>query len=106
MKVDVKLPLGFALSVMAASVANARGPLPQPWLVYPAQSMETCLAGTAPPHIAVRCDDLLAAYSSAMQVCVPMNRGGPVVGGRLIALQTTDPDCAAKAALVAARSVK
>lgn len=106
MNIHVRFPLGFALSVLAATASHARGPSPQPWLIYPAKAMETCRAGTAPLHIAPRCDELLKAYSDALQLCVPQNRGGPVVGGHLIALQTADPTCAAKAANTAAAQVK
>ena len=102
----VRFPLGFALCVMAASAAQARGPLAQAWRVYPAKTMETCRMGTAPAHIAPRCDELLGAYATALQACVPADRGGPVVGERLIAVQTADPDCAAAAAVQAADSVK
>lgn len=106
MKSFVRLSLGFALSVLAATSAFARGPAPQPWLVYPVKSMDSCRAGTAPPHIAARCDELLKAYASELEACVPMRRGGPVVGGHQVSLQKTNPDCAAAAAVHAAASVK
>ena len=80
MKSHVRFPLGFVLSVMAATAAYARGPSPQPWLIYPVKSMDSCRAGTAPPQIAARCDELLGAYSRELEACVPMRRGGPVVG--------------------------
>lgn len=102
----VKFALGFALSVLAATPTLARGPALQPWLVYPAKAMDSCRAGTALPKIAVRCDDLLAAYSRELEACVPMRRGGPVVGGHQVSLQKANPDCTAAAALHAARSVK
>ena len=106
MNIHFRFPLGFALSVMAATAAYARGPSPQPWLIYPVKSMDSCRAGTAPPQNAARCDDLLGAYSRELEACVPMRRGGPVVGGHQVSLQKTDPDCAAAAAFHAARSVK
>lgn len=106
MNIHVRFPLGFALSVLVAGAAQARGPSPQPWIIYPAKAMETCQAGTAPPHIAPRCDELLGAYARELEACVPMRRGGPVVGGRMIALQSSAPDCAAAAAALASRSVK
>lgn len=106
MNIHVKVPLGFALSVLLATTAEARGPSPQPWLIYPSKTMDTCRAGTAPPHISSRCDDLLAAYSRALEACLPMRRGGAVVGSHQVALQKTAPECAAAAALNAARSVK
>ena len=106
MNIHVRSALGFALSVVVATTAEARGPSPQPWLIYPSKTMDTCRAGTAPPHISARCDDLLAAYSRELEACVPMRRGGAVMGSHQIALQKTDPDCAAAAALNAARSVK
>lgn len=106
MKNHVKFPLVFALSILAATSAYARGPSPQPWLVYPVKSMDSCRAGTAPPQIAARCDELLGAYSRALEACVPMRRGGPVVGLHQVALEKTIPSCTAAAALHAARSVK
>jgi hypothetical protein len=106
MNIHVRFPLGFALSVLAATAAQARGPSPQPWLMYPVKAMDTCRAGTAPPKIAARCDDLLGAYSRELEACVPMRRGGPVVGGHQVALEQASPDCTAAAAVVAAGSVK
>ena len=106
MKIHVGFPLGIALSLLAATSAVARGPSPQPWLIYPVKAMDTCRAGTAPSRISARCDELLIAYASALEACVPMRRGGPITGVHQIALQRTDPDCAAKAALTAAQSVK
>ena len=106
MKRHIALVSGFALSVMAATAVFARGPSPQPWVVYPAKSMDSCRAGTAPPHIAHRCNDLLGAYSRELEACVPMRRGGPVMGLHQVALETTQPDCTAAAAFHAARSVK
>ncbi len=106
MKSFVKFPLGFALSLVFAAAAHARGPSPQPWLIYPVKAMDTCREGTAPSRIAERCDDLLAAYASELEACVPMRRGGPITGAHQIALQQTDPDCAAAAALSAAQTVK
>lgn len=106
MNIHVKFPLGFALSILAATSAAARGPLPQPWLVYPAQSMESCQQGTAPPQIAVRCDDLLNAYARELEACVPMRRGGAIHGTEQIALQEASPACAESAAIHAAGMVK
>jgi hypothetical protein len=106
MKSLVRFPLGFALSVMAATSAFARGPSPQPWLMYPVKAMDNCRAGTAMPTIAARCDDLLSAYARELEACVPMRRGGAVTGEHQVALQRTDPDCAAAAAVVAAGKVK
>lgn len=106
MNIHVRFPLGFALSVLAATAAHARGPSPQPWMIYPAKVMDTCRAGTAPQHIAPRCGELLGAYAIELEACVPMRRGGPVMGAQQIALETTVPDCAAAAALHASRAVK
>ena len=106
MNIHVRFPLGFALSILAATASHARGPSPQPWLIYPSKAMDTCQAGTAPPQIALRCSDLLEAYSRELEACVPMRRGGPVVGAHQIAMQKTNPDCAAVAAKMAAESVK
>lgn len=106
MNIHVRFPLGFALSILAATAAHARGPSAQPWIIYPVRAMDTCQAGTAPPQIALRCSDLLEAYSRELEACVAMRRGGPVIGGHQIALQKTDPDCAASAAKMAAESVK
>lgn len=106
MNIHVRFPLGFALSALAATAAQARGPLPQPWMIYPMQVMESCRAGSAPEHIAPRCDELLGAYARELEACVPMRRGGPVVGGHQIALQQTVPACAAAAAALASRAVK
>lgn len=106
MNIHVRFPLGFALCILTTMAAEARGPSPQPWLIYPARTMDSCRAGTAPPHIAARCDELLGAYSRELEACVPMRRGGPVTGERQVALQQTSPDCTAAAAGHAARSVK
>lgn len=106
MNIHVRFPLGFALSVLVAGAAQARGPSPQPWMIYPVKVMETCRAGTAPRHIAPRCDELLGAYARELEACVPMRQGGPVVGGHQVALQQADPDCAAAAAAIASRAVK
>ena len=106
MNTHVRFPLGFALCVLAATAADARGPSPQPWLIYPARTMDSCRAGTAPPHIAGRCDELLGAYSRELEACVPMRRGGPVTGEQQVALQRASPDCTAVAAVHAARTVK
>ena len=106
MKNRIGIALGFALSVMAAGAADARGPALQPWLVYPTKTMDSCQAGTAPAKIALRCDDLLAAYAHELEACVPQRRTGPVVGAHMIALQQTSPDCAAAAAVTAAGKVK
>lgn len=106
MNSHLKFPLGFALSVLAATSVEARGPSPQPWLIYPAKAMATCQAGTAPPRIAARCDDLLAAYARKLEACMPMRPGGPVTGPLQIGLQQTNPECAAAAAKSAAATVK
>lgn len=106
MNIHVRFPLGLALSVLTATAAHARGPLPQPWLVYPVRTMDSCRAGTAPDHIAVRCDELLEAYARELEACVPMRRGGPVVGGHQIAMQKNDPECSAAAAVIAAGKVR
>ena len=106
MNIHVRFPLGFALSVMAATAAQARGPSPQPWIIYPSKVMDTCRAGTAPQHIAPRCSELLEAYAHALEACLPMYKGGPVLGVQQVALQKTDPDCAETAAYVAAATVK
>ncbi len=101
-----KFAINFSVLVLAVGAAEARGPSPQPWIIYPVRVMDTCQAGTAPPHIALRCSDLLEAYSRELEACVPMRRGGPVVGAHQVALQQTAPDCAATAAKMAAESVK
>ena len=106
MNIHVRFPLGFALSVLAATAAQARGPSPQPWLMYPVKAMDTCRAGTAPPKIAARCDDLLAAYARALEDCLPAATGAPVMAAQQVALQETNPDCTAEAAVTAAEAVK
>jgi hypothetical protein len=106
MNTHAKYPVAFFVSLLVATAAQARGPSPQPWLIYPVKAMDSCRAGTAPSRIAPRCDDLLSAYASELEACVPMRRGGPVVGGHQIALQREDPECASAAAAHAARSVK
>ena len=106
MNSHVRLPLCVALCVLTATTSHARGPSPQPWLIYPARTMDACRAGTAPPRIAARCDELLGAYSRELEACVPTRRGGPVIGEHQVALQRASPDCTATAAVHAARSVK
>ena len=101
-----KFAINFSVLVMAVGAAEARGPSPQPWLIYPVRAMDTCRAGTAPPHIAARCSDLLEAYSRELQACVPMRRSGPVTGVHQVAVQQSVPDCAATAAKLAAETVK
>jgi hypothetical protein len=98
--------LGFALSVMAATAAHARGPALQPWMVYPAKAMATCRAGTAPPKIAIRCDELLEVYARELEACGPMRRGGPLIGLHQVAMERENPNCAAAAAVNAAKAVK
>ena len=102
----VRISLCYASSFLAATAADARGPSPQPWLMYPVKAMENCRMGTAPPKIAARCDDLLATYARELEACVPMRRGGSVQGAHQVALEQTNPDCAAAAAVVAAGRVK
>lgn len=106
MNIHVRFPLGFALSVLAATAAQARGPSPQPWLIYPVKVMDTCRAGTAPSRIAVRCSDLLWAYAKELEACLPAPSGGPVMAAQQVALQQSDPDCAATAARLAAAKIK
>lgn len=106
MNIHARFPLAFALSVLAATSAHARGPSPQPWLIYPDKTMASCQAGTALPQTAARCDDLLAAYGRELEACVPMRRGGPLMQAQQIALQQTDPNCAKAAAYAAAATVK
>lgn len=106
MNIHVRFPLGIALSVLAATAAQARGPLPQPWLIYPAKTMESCRTGTATTRISVRCVELLGAYAHELEACDPMRRGGPVTAEDLVALQKSNPRCAADAAKSAATRVK
>jgi hypothetical protein len=106
MNIRAKILVATTVSIMAVGAAEARGPSAQPWVIYPAKAMDTCRAGTAPSHIAKRCDDLLKAYSRELEACVPMRKGGPVIGDHQIALEQTNPDCAAAAAKIAAEAVK
>lgn len=106
MNSHVRFPLGFALSVLVATAAQARGPAPQPWMVYPAKAMATCRAGTAPPKIAARCDELLDVYARELEACGPMRRGGPLIQMHQAAMERENPDCAAAAAVNAARAVR
>ena len=106
MNSPVKFSLVLAMSVLNVSVAHARGPSPQPWLMYPAKAMANCQAGTASSMIAARCDDLLAAYARALGACMPMRPGGPVTGALQVSLQQTNPVCANAAAKIAAGKVK
>ncbi len=106
MSIHVRFPMTIALSVLAVTAAHARGPSPQPWLIYPAKVMDTCRAGTAPERIATRCDELLWAYAQELEACVPAPSGGPVMAAQQLALQDSDPDCAASAARIAAAKIK
>lgn len=106
MNIHVRFPLGFALSVLAATAAQARGPSPQPWLIYPDKAMASCQNGTALPMTAARCGELLEAYGHKLEACVPMRREGAVMGVHQVALQKTNPDCAKAAAYAAAATVK
>ncbi len=101
-----KVLLGCTVVILAAGAAHARGPSAQPWIIYPAKAMDSCRAGKAPSHIAKRCDDLLKAYSHQLEACVPMRRGDPVIRDHQVALEQSNPDCAAAAAKTAAESVK
>lgn len=78
MSVHVKFPIGIALSLIAVTAAEARGPLSQPWLIYPAKAIDSCRTGTAPDHYAGRCSELLAAYSRALLTCRPAPGSRPL----------------------------
>jgi hypothetical protein len=101
-----KIVVHFTVMFLAVGAAEARGPSAQPWLIYPVRAMDTCRENTAPPHIEARCGDLLSAYSRELEACVPMRRGGPVVGAHQVSLQQSNPECAAMAAKIAAETVK
>ena len=101
-----KFATHFTVMILAVGAAEARGPSPQPWRIYPLQAMDSCRADKAPPQIAARCGELLEAYSRALEACVPMRRGGPVMEQHQVALQQTNPTCAAAAAKVASDKIK
>lgn len=99
----VKFPVGLVLSLIAVTAAEARGPLARPWIIYPAKTIDSCRAGTAPDHIAGRCSELLSAYSRALQTCEPAHGSKPLSAE---SAQIAFDNCAKSAARTAAGQVK
>lgn len=106
MDIRSRFLLAGVVTIMAVGAAEARGPLLQPWLIYPSRVMDQCRKGTAPQSYAARCADLLGAYGRALEVCMPQPAAGPVIGAEQVAIQQASPDCAASAARTAAAAVK
>jgi hypothetical protein len=106
MNIWAKILVASHVAIIAAGAAEARGPLRQPWLIYPSKAMDECREGTAPQSYAAKCADLLYAYSRELEACLPGQSGGPVIATQQIAVQQSSPDCAAVAAKTAAASVK
>lgn len=102
MSIQTIFPIGFALSLLAVTAAEARGPSARSWVIYPARAIESCRAGTAPDHFAGRCGELLSAYSRELQSCAPAQEGAAGTGDTQSAFQA----CAEFAARNAAGQVK
>ncbi len=106
MNIWAKILVASNVTIMAVGAAEARGPLRQPWLIYPARAMDECREGTAPQSYAAKCSDLLYAYSRELEACLPGRSAGPLIAAEQVAVQQSSPDCAAVAAKTAAESVK
>lgn len=103
MKIVVNFAVGIALSLIAVTAAEARGPSARPWIIYPAKAIDSCQAGTAPDHFAGRCSELLSAYSRALQTCEPAPGSQPLSPE---SAQIAFDACASSAARTAAGQVK